>query len=102
MAGFVGGTRDPEKLFFFSLITFTIGYFLLGIQHSWGANYNYPIPQYVLGRYLMHLTPLYFIAAIVALYTLSKHISFFKGSSIVMIVLVSFIKHKVAMAFLRG
>jgi hypothetical protein len=80
-----------EKLFFFSLIALSIGYFLLAVQHSWGAGYNYPVPQYLLGRYLMHLTPLYFIAAVVALYTLSKHISSFKCSSIFIISLVTVI-----------
>ncbi|MBU1565652.1 MAG: hypothetical protein KJ630_08490 [Proteobacteria bacterium] len=34
------------------------GYWLLAVQHSFGASYNYPIPHYLLGRYLMHLSPL--------------------------------------------
>jgi|WetSurMetagenome_2_1015567.scaffolds.fasta_scaffold03941_8 hypothetical protein len=80
-----------EKLFFFSIIAFSIGYSLLAVQHSWGAGYNYPVPQYVIGRYLMHLTPLYFIAAVVALYRLSNHISYFKCSSIFIISLVALI-----------
>jgi len=80
-----------EKLFFLSLIALSIGYFLLAVQHSWGAGYNYPVPQYLIGRYLMHLTPLYFIAAVVALYRLNNHISSFKCSSVFIISLVALI-----------
>jgi hypothetical protein len=80
-----------EKLFFLFLIALSIGYFLLAVQHSWGAAYNYPVPQYLIGRYLMHLTPLYFIAAVVALYRLNNHMSSFKCSSIVIISLVALI-----------
>jgi hypothetical protein len=80
-----------EKLFFFSLIALSIGYFFLAIQHSWGADYNYPVPQYLLGRYLMHLTPLYFIAAVVALYRLSNNISSLSYSSISIISLIALI-----------
>lgn len=80
-----------EKLFFLSLIALSIGYFLLATQHSWGAAYNYPVPQYLIGRYLMHLTPLYFIAGVVALCRINNHISSFKCSSIFIISLVALI-----------
>jgi hypothetical protein len=80
-----------EKLFFFSLIALSIGSFLLALQHSWGADYNYPVPQYLLGRYLMHLTPLYYIASVVALYRLSNHISSLKYTSIFMISLIALV-----------
>jgi hypothetical protein len=72
-----------EKLFFFSLMVLSIGYFLLAVQHSWGAGYNYPEPQRLLGRYLMHLTPLYLLAAIIALYRISDHISSMRTAFII-------------------
>jgi hypothetical protein len=34
------------------------GYWLVCIQHSAGALHNYPVPQRIVARYLMHLTPL--------------------------------------------
>ena len=40
------------------------GYWLLATQHSFGAPYNYPIPQYILGRYVMHLSPLMIILGV--------------------------------------
>ena len=91
-----------EKLFFVSLITFSIGYFLLAVQHSWGADYNYPVPQYVIGRYLMHLTPLYCIATVVALFKLSNHISSLKCYSIFIISLVALILVCAAQRILFG
>jgi hypothetical protein len=63
-----------EKLFTFSLIVFSIGYVVLAVQHSWGSEENYPEPRYLVGRYLMHLTPLYLIAAVMALCRIRNYI----------------------------
>ncbi|RPI32867.1 MAG: hypothetical protein EHM54_11400 [Nitrospiraceae bacterium] len=37
------------------------------IQHSWRASYNYPVPDRVIGRYVMHLMPLWLIAFMIVL-----------------------------------
>lgn len=78
-----------ERLFVFSLIVLSIGYFLLAVQHSWGAEYNYPEPNYLLGRYLLHLTPLYFLAAVIALYRISNHISSLSAAFVILTSLFS-------------
>lgn len=57
-----------ENVFMFTVGILSVGYFALAVQHSLGARYNYPRPQYIIGRYLMHLTPLYTIVAVVAIY----------------------------------
>jgi len=48
----------------FLLLVFMLAglYWLVGTQHSFGAVYNYPVPQNIQGRYLMYLTPLLMIA----------------------------------------
>lgn len=53
-------TKDVK----FLLLVFMLAglYWLVGTQHSFGAVYNYPIPQNIQGRYLMYLTPLLMIA----------------------------------------
>jgi hypothetical protein len=61
--------KENRSMAFFLLTVFILsGAFLLtAIQHSWRMGYNYPTPLYLIGRYLMHLTPLYFIVSVIAL-----------------------------------
>jgi hypothetical protein len=59
-------------VFLLLLLVLTAGYWLLATQHSFGATYNYPEPVYLIGRYLMFLTPLYVVAGVVALERLSE------------------------------
>lgn len=80
-----------EKLFVSSLIVLSIGYSLLALQHSWGADFNYPEPQYLLGRYLMHLTPLYFLAVVIALDRLRNHIGSMRATFVLVTSLSSVI-----------
>ncbi|MFH0780968.1 MAG: hypothetical protein V2B20_03315 [Pseudomonadota bacterium] len=54
-----------ERLaFIVTLFIMLVGYWLLAVQHSFGASYNYPNPHYLLGRYLMHLSPLIIILGV--------------------------------------
>lgn len=56
-----------ETAFAWLLLLLTICYWLLAAQHSFRAKYNYPHPKYLIGRYLMFLTPLYIVAGLTAL-----------------------------------
>ncbi len=78
-----GEHQFKEKIFFLTVTMLTVGYLLLAIQHSWGAHYNYPKPNYLLGRYLMHLTPLYSIAVVIALYKVIHNTKYVKYLAII-------------------
>jgi len=34
-----------------------VGYIAIGIEHSFGAEYNFPVPDRLLSRYMIHLAP---------------------------------------------
>lgn len=50
--------QRADLRFFAVVISLLVGYGLLAVQHSFRAYNNYPVPQYLIGRYLMHLSPL--------------------------------------------
>ena len=54
------------------------GYWLLAVKHSFGAAYNYPEPKRLIGRYLMHLSPLMLVAGVWALEKLAEGRSLFR------------------------
>jgi hypothetical protein len=83
-----GEHQFKGKIYFLTVILLTVGYLLLAIQHSWGASSYYPIPNF-LGRYLMHLTPLYSIAGVIALHKLIRHIKSVKCIAIITMSLFS-------------
>ena len=62
-----------EDSFLVLALILSLGYWLIAIQHSFGANYNYPIPQYLIGRYMAHITPLYIICGLLAIETIFKN-----------------------------
>ncbi len=61
-----------EKMFLGAVVVLTVAYLAVSVQHSARASYNQPTPSYLLGRYLMQLTPLFLIAAVLAAYKLWK------------------------------
>ena len=72
-----------EKLFVVALMVLSIGYSLLALQHSWGGGKSHPESEYILGRYLMHLTPLYYVAAAIALYRIKNQIGSMRATFII-------------------
>jgi 4-amino-4-deoxy-L-arabinose transferase-like glycosyltransferase len=60
---------SEEKAFLILLMSLTGVFLATSIHHSWKGSYNYPKPQYLLGRYLVQLTPLF---CILGLMTLNK------------------------------
>lgn len=48
----------PEERLLLLFLMLAGGYVLVCVQHSAGALMNYPVPQRIIVRYLMHLTPL--------------------------------------------
>jgi len=56
-----------EQLFFGAVACLSVAYCSVSVLYSWNAPYNYPAPQYLLGRYAMQLTPLFIIAGMAAL-----------------------------------
>ena len=55
-----------EFLFLLLLILLTFIYCIVSTQHSFRVSYNYPNPSYLLGRYLMHFSPLFIVIGIIA------------------------------------
>jgi 4-amino-4-deoxy-L-arabinose transferase-like glycosyltransferase len=60
---------SEEKAFLILLMGLTGVFLATSIHHSWRASYNRSEPQYLLGRYLVQLTPLF---CILGLMTLNK------------------------------
>ena len=96
------GIELRERIFFFTVIALSLGYFLIAIQHSWSAEYNYPKPLYLIGRYLMFLTPLYIIGATIGLYRLSSNIGQPTNRKIITASLISLILVYFAQRLLYG
>ena len=64
-----------ERTMVFTVIFLTVGHVMVATQHSWGASYNYPNPQYLIGRYLTPTIPLIVIISLFAyhkIYNLKK------------------------------
>ncbi|MEI8047711.1 MAG: glycosyltransferase family 39 protein [Bacteroidota bacterium] len=71
------------------LISLLLMYWLVSTQHSFRAAYNYPNPAYLLGRYLMHLTPLFLVIGIISIDKIfNKSISLKKNYTIVAILIM--------------
>lgn len=61
------------ELFTILSISLLLMYWLVSTQHSFRASYNYPNPSYLLGRYLMHLSPFFIIIGIIAMEKIFKN-----------------------------
>ncbi len=77
--------RKHELLFLLLLVILTGLYWLIATQHSFRAEYNYPNPYKLLGRYLMFLTPLFIVAGIIALDRIFRYRDMLKKHYIVAI-----------------
>jgi hypothetical protein len=66
LSGYIRNNRQ-ETFFIFTVLLLSCIFLLTAIQHSWRAPYNYPVPQRIMGRYLMHLVPLYIIVFMISL-----------------------------------
>jgi len=56
---------ESRHWFFLVLVLLLLGcYWLLAVQHSFGAEYNYPVPQRLIGRYLMPLSPIMLVLGV--------------------------------------
>jgi 4-amino-4-deoxy-L-arabinose transferase-like glycosyltransferase len=56
---------EPQHERFLILSLLLLGcYWLVAVQHSFGAGYNYPLPKYMLGRYLMHISPIMLVVGV--------------------------------------
>ncbi|PKN88931.1 MAG: hypothetical protein CVU51_02665 [Deltaproteobacteria bacterium HGW-Deltaproteobacteria-1] len=61
---------DPVHKRFLILASMLLGcYWAVAVQHSFGASYNYPVPMRIVGRYLLHLSP---IMLVVGVWTLER------------------------------
>lgn len=75
-------------------ITFSIVisglYILIASFHSFRASYNYPTPAYILGRYLMHLTPLFIIIGMISIERIKQRVDSTKIREFLLAFLISF------------
>ena len=59
---------------FLALVLLLVGgYWLLSVQHSFGASYNYPVPVRLIGRYLMHLSPIMLVVGLLLLESIAEN-----------------------------
>jgi hypothetical protein len=56
-----------ETFFMITVILFSSIFLATATQHAWRAYYNYPEPFKIMGRYLIHLLPLWVIVFMIAL-----------------------------------
>ena len=79
-----------RETFFLTVVLLLSSVFLAtAIQHSWIAIYNYPQPNRVMGRYLMHLSPLYLILFMIGLNKMRDEFDSLHVSTIVLAALLS-------------
>lgn len=64
---FKKGRMTSEAAFGGLLLVLTVCYFMVATNHSFSAGYNAVSVKYLLGRYLMFLTPLHIIAGMIIL-----------------------------------
>jgi len=63
---------NKEIVFFWLVFLLTLGYWFIAMRHSFGASYNNPDPFYLIGRYLMHIMPLLYIAGVIGVVNFKK------------------------------
>jgi hypothetical protein len=57
---------DPKYYQWFFACLIICGAFLIAsIEHSWSAHYNFPDPVRIQGRYIIYITPLFFITSLI-------------------------------------
>lgn len=59
-------TTSDEKAFLVLVIGLCATFLAISTYHSWRAQYNYPEPVYLIGRYLLPLTPLFCILGLLS------------------------------------
>ena len=64
----------PSRTYVILVVFLSVGFLALAIQHSFGATYNYPQPQYLIGRYLVLLITLKVVLAFVFLNSFAEQI----------------------------
>ncbi len=65
--GFLAGWSPTSICFALVTLVLAAGYWTLAVRHSYGAAYNVPVPQYMIGRYLVHIGPLFMVLGLFAL-----------------------------------
>ena len=69
-----GRAGRTSSLFLFLAMALVLGFCVTALLHSFGAPYNYPKPNRIMGRYLVHLGPVILVFAALAFEELhSRH-----------------------------
>ena len=60
--------KENKQGFFFILLllSLTFIFWIISVDHSFRAVYNYPTPSCIVGRYMMHFMPLFIVAGVYA------------------------------------
>jgi hypothetical protein len=99
LSGNIKNNRQ-ETFFIIAVAVLSIIFLMTAIQHSWRASYNYPVPNRVMGRYLMHLSPLYLIVFMIALNKIKNAVHRLSLSQIIICSLFCFISIFIAIEML--
>jgi len=60
------------NLYLIAIVFISAIHIAVASHHSWSVDYNYPIPQYIIGRYLVHLPVLFLIGTFLVVNDLTK------------------------------
>lgn len=72
-----------ETFFMIAVILLSFIFAATAIQHSWRAGYNYPVPDRIIGRYLIHLMPFWLIVFMIALNKIRNSLHKLNVSSVI-------------------
>jgi hypothetical protein len=76
--------QPVHKRFLVLAITLLGCYWAVAVRHSFGASYNYPVPMRIIGRYLMHLSPIMLVAGVWALERITESTAPFRKMKVLM------------------
>jgi len=76
-------SNDIHRLFLALAFALVLGYCLMAVLHSFGSEYNYPRPNRILARYLVHLAPIMLVLGGLVFESFSEHRSLAKPMSFV-------------------
>lgn len=97
-----GGIKNDhhETFFIITVVLLSVIFLMTAMQHSWRASYNYPVPRKIMGRYLMHLSPLYLLIGMISLNKIKNALHRLSLSQVIICSFFCFISFIVALEIL--
>mgnify|MGYP001420622174 CR=1 FL=1 len=97
-----GRLRSTSSLFLLLALALILGFCLTALLHSFGGQYNYPKPNRIMGRYLVHLGPVILIFVTMAFEGIHYKNKTAQMRSVIYIALLSTLAGACAMWVIKG